>query len=61
MSTMIRLGLLALVLTSASAATARPAFNASWTDMSQAYGGFAPDSQEGMRAFWDKSARHGGR
>jgi hypothetical protein len=32
----------------------------SWTDMSQPYGGYSPNSQEGNRAFWDYQARHGG-
>lgn len=32
----------------------------SWTDFSDPYGGYAPDSQEGNRAFWDYQTRHGG-
>jgi hypothetical protein len=59
MSTMIRLSLLALILSSATAATARPAYNSSLIDRSQSYGGFAPYSQEGQRAFWEKTTRGG--
>ena len=61
MSTLIRLTLLALVVSSASAATARPSFQPSLIDRSQAYGGFDPDSQEGQRVFWDNMTRRGGR
>ena len=32
----------------------------SWTDFSDPYSGYAPNSQEGNRAFWDYQARHGG-
>lgn len=57
MSTVIRSALIALVLTSASAAIARPVAHSPLIDQSQPYGGFAPDSQEGNRAFWDRQAR----
>jgi hypothetical protein len=59
MSTLIRSALIALVLTSASAAIAAPANDGGWTDMSKPYGGYAPNSQEGNRAFWDYQGRHG--
>ena len=59
MSTIIRSALVALVLTSASAglAVARPALDTQLTDRSDAYGGFAPNSQEGNRAFWESQTR----
>ena len=60
MSTVIRSALIALVLTSASAAIARPANNSTLIDQSSPYGGFAANSQEGVRAFWDYQARRGG-
>ena len=57
MSTFLRsLVLAAAVLTSASAAMARPAFV---PDQSDQYGGYAPNSQQGQRAFWDYQARRG--
>ena len=59
MSTILRSALVALVLTSASAAMAAPAQDTSFTDQSQLYGGHAPNSQDGIRAFWDNQARHG--
>ena len=60
MSTLIRSALVALVLTSASAAMAAPSDNRTWTDRSQAYGGHDADSQEGARAFWEYQTRRGG-
>jgi hypothetical protein len=60
MSMLIRSTLVALVLTSASAVIAAPADNRTWTDRSQAYGGYDADSQEGARAFWDYQTRRGG-
>jgi len=33
--------------------------NPDWTDMSEPYGGYDPNSQAGNRAFWDYVARHG--
>jgi hypothetical protein len=38
---------------------ARIAPNPGWTDMSDPYGGYDPNSQAGNRAFWDYIARHG--
>lgn len=32
-----------------------------WTDLSDQYGGYGPNTPEGNRAFWDYRARHGGR
>lgn len=58
MSTIVRLVLLAFVLTGATAATANPAPKSSVPDRSKPYGGFDPNSQEGQRAFWDKMTRH---
>ena len=58
MSKLITSLLLAIALfgsVSAASARAQP-----WTDMSDPYGGYAPDSQEGTRAFWDYQTRHGG-
>lgn len=57
MSTIIRSALVALVLTSASAAMARPG---DFVDQSRPDGGYAPNSQEGVRAFWDYQSRRGG-
>jgi hypothetical protein len=48
--------LAAALFAGASQAIARPT---SWTDMSDPYGGHAPNSQEGNRAFWDYQGRHG--
>ena len=60
MSTLVRSALVALVVMSAStAAMARPAHNNGWTDSSDPYGGYAPNSPEGNRAFWDYIGRHG--
>jgi hypothetical protein len=58
MSTIIRSALIALVLTSASGAIARPA--TPFVDQSSPTGGFSANSQEGVRAFWDYQARRGG-
>jgi hypothetical protein len=58
MSTIVRSALIALVLTSASAAIARPA--TSLADQSSPTGGFSANSQEGARAFWDYQTRRGG-
>jgi hypothetical protein len=58
MSTLVRsLILAAAVFTSASAAMAAPHY--SIPDQSDKYGGYAPNSQEGQRAFWDNQARRG--
>jgi hypothetical protein len=61
MSTLIRLALVALVLTSAvgSAAIARPANNYGWVDKSDPHGGFAPNSPQGQRAYLDYQSEHG--
>ncbi len=59
MSILIRSALIALVLTSAPVAMARPANNIGWTDMSKPYGGYDPNSPEGNRAFWDYIGQHG--
>ena len=56
MSTIIRSALVALVLTSASVAMAQSRYV---PDQSKPYGGYAPYSQEGNRAFWDYQARRG--
>jgi hypothetical protein len=57
MSKFISSALLAVALLSgASQAMARPA---SFTDMADRYGGHAPNSQQGQRAFWDYQARQG--
>lgn len=56
MSKLIFSALLAAVLFTGTA----PAMARSFTDMSKPHGGFAPDSPEGQRAFWDYRARQGG-
>jgi hypothetical protein len=56
MSTIIRSAFVALILTSASAAMAQ---DSKWVDKSQPHGGYAPNSQEGNRAFWDYQGQHG--
>ena len=43
------------VLSGAVQAQAQP--KTAFTDMSQPYGGHAPYSQEGQRAFWEYKAR----
>lgn len=43
------------VLSGAVQAVAQPKM--AFTDMSKPYGGHAPDSQEGERAFWEDQAR----
>jgi hypothetical protein len=30
-----------------------------WSDHSDPYGGFGPNTQEGNRAYWDYQGRHG--
>jgi hypothetical protein len=57
MSTIIRSALIALVLTSTSAAIAAPA--GTWTDETKQHGGYDPNSAQGNRAFWDYQGRHG--
>jgi hypothetical protein len=59
MSKLIRLALVALVLTGASGAMARNSHDPYWTDMSKPNGGYAPDSQAGNRAFWNYMTEHG--
>lgn len=59
MSTLIRTGLVALVLSSASQAMARNSHYPYWTAMSKPYGGCAPNSQEGNRAFRDYMQEQG--
>ena len=56
MSTLIRSALVVFVLTGASAAMAQ---DSEWTDRSKPYGGHAPNSQEGARAFWDYQNQKG--
>jgi hypothetical protein len=58
MSKLIRLALVALVLTGASEAMARNSHDPFWTDMSKPYGGYDPNSQEGARAYLDYQAEH---
>jgi hypothetical protein len=56
-----------LLLIGASTAIARPAERSSagnihnpyWTDESDPYGGYSPNSPQGNRAFWDYQGRHG--
>ena len=60
MSTFIRSALIALVLTNASVATARPVQTPQWTDMSDRYGGHDSNSPEDNKAFWEYMSRHGG-
>lgn len=31
-----------------------------WTDLSDPYGGYGANTEEGNRAFWEYQARHGG-
>jgi hypothetical protein len=57
MSTIIRSALIALVLTSATASIAAPVRT---PDTSNPYGGFAPNSTEGARAFWEYQSQHHG-
>jgi hypothetical protein len=57
MSTIIRSALVALVLTSASAAMAQP--SRYLPDQSKQTGGYSLNSQEGNRAFWDYQTRRG--
>jgi hypothetical protein len=65
MSTLTRAALIALSLasvvatTEASAAPARDANNYQWTDKSDPYGGYDPNSAKGNRALWDYQGRHG--
>jgi hypothetical protein len=59
MSKLIPLALIALMLTGASEAMARNRYDQSWTDMSKPCGGYACNSQEGQRAFWDYQAEQG--
>lgn len=59
MNTLIRSALIALVLTSASASMAAPASDQYFTDTSKPHAGYAPNSPEGNRAFWDYQGRHG--
>lgn len=59
MSTLIRSAFVAAaLLTSVSAAMAAPRVP-TVPDQSDQYGGYAPNSQDGQRAFWDNQARHG--
>jgi hypothetical protein len=60
MSKLIPLALLALLL-SGPAAMSQDRYNEGWTDTSELYGGFDPNSQEGIRAFWEYMSRRGGR
>ena len=58
MTKLVRPAFLALVLlTYGSPLTASPL---GWTDTSDRYGGFNPNSPEGNRAFWDYIGRRGG-
>jgi hypothetical protein len=60
MSTLIRTALAALMIISgASAGIAAPARDSGFTDMSQPYGGYDPNSPQGNRAFWDYQSRQG--
>lgn len=59
MSTILRSALIAFVLTSAPAAMAAPAHSPYFTDMSKPYGGYAPNSAQGNRAFWDYVGQQG--
>jgi hypothetical protein len=49
----------AFVLAAVLFAAASPSMARTWTDLSDQYGGFSPNSQEGSRAFWDYQTRHG--
>ena len=59
MSKLIPLALIALVLTGTSQAMARNKYDPNWTDMSKPCGGYACNSQEGQRAFWDYQTTQG--
>ncbi|WP_088347509.1 MULTISPECIES: hypothetical protein [Rhodomicrobium] len=61
MSKLIRLALVAMVVTGASGAMARNRADQNWVDMSKQCGGFSCDSQQGSRAFWATESSHGGR
>jgi hypothetical protein len=57
MSKLISSALLAIALLGGASQTM--ASPASFTDMADRYGGHAPNSQQGQRAFWDNQARQG--
>ncbi len=53
MSRLIPAALVAMVLASATAATANNRYDRGWRDWSKPCGGYSCNSQEGQRAFWD--------
>lgn len=59
MSMFIRSALVALALVAAPAAMAQTAAQEGWVDRSKPHGGYAPNSQEGNRAFWDYQGQQG--
>jgi hypothetical protein len=59
MSKLIRLAVVALVLTGATEAMARNRYDPYWTDMSKPCGGYACNSEDGTRAFWDYQTNEG--
>lgn len=61
MTKFVRLALMAVTLTSATAALANNKYDPNWTDNSKPCGGFPCDSQQGSRAFWDSESDSGGR
>jgi hypothetical protein len=59
MTTLFRSALVIVaILSSASAAMATPR-GSQFVDESKPHGGYAPNSPEGARAFWDYQSRHG--
>jgi hypothetical protein len=59
MSMLLRSAIVALALTSASAAMTLPIQAAPLGDQSKPWGGYSPNSQEGIRHFWEYQTRGG--
>ena len=59
MTTLFRSAIVIVVFLSGASATMAAPRDSQFIDQSQPYGGFAPDSPEGTRAFWDYQSRRG--
>ena len=59
MSKLIRMAVIAMVLTGATEAMARNQYDPNWVDHSKPCGGYSCNSQHGSRAFWDYMEENG--
>ncbi len=59
MTTLLRSALVILAILSGASTTMAAPRDSAFVDQTDPHGGYAPNSPEGTRAFWDYQSRHG--